>query len=537
MNHPATITPVHSGNYYTIGVRRVLSKLAEMGIVVPPAALSVPQPPPHNNGMEDETLVDGFTQIEHAMLDWFEDRDYDQAQALVSSRHNTTCREWHVIEVLDEDRCPADISSGMLCPSLRDAVGAVIDASDRDVVRLDACRKDGTNIIVVIGGSDAARIQPVRLEPFDLAVRDRVRTAFKGVREFDVPLVLSRAARLPGFNKVIEPNEDAPERAVSGCMLLGFPGNWAFAMRNALKQVDIVVTQSQAQELCAVFFGAGTWHQLVKHQNEPDNTVSPVAAGFEDENGVWQRRFYHTPEEAVFATGLIVKLLNATTAVTLNHVSLSLDRKRVYWGFAKKAEMDALSPMDRHLCRNWIESGCNDYWDMATYGSEGINIAVQELLGRLDAGDGSTSAAGVIYPGASDREMLEGLLGRNGIPPEQIVYMGDCALAVSYVDDPDGRENMRAANLQVFKFTESGPHKLKGGNIAMYKAVVRVVKKPGCTYLVIRGDYGNHDPIEIPINDWTRVERLAWLTHREGLSVLEPFDFGDDKPHGMGKLH
>lgn len=531
MNHSAAVTQVYPEDYYTPGVRRVTSKLQEMGIEVPPAAVSAPI----HRGIGNPFVE--LTKIELALLDWFVDRDSDQAQALVSPRLTTTRKDWHVIEVLDDDRCPAEISSGMLCPSLLDAIGAVIDASDRDVVRLDSCRKDGADIVVVIGGGcDVARIQPVRLEPFDLTVRDRVRTAFKGAREYDVPFVISRAARLPGFSKVLKRGEEnVSEGTASGCMLFGFPTNWAFAMRNALKQVDIVVTQSQAQELCAVFFGAGSWHQLVKHQNEPDHSTPPVAVGFRDENGTWQRRFYHTPEEAVFATGRLVQDLNETAAVSLNHISLTIDRKRIYCGFAKKAEMDALSPMD--LCENWIESGGNDYWDMATKGSAGINIAAQELLGKLNAaGNGATSAAGVIYPGSGDRELLEGLLGRSGIPPKQIVYIGDCALAVSYVDDPDGR-NMLAANLQVFKFTESGTHKLKGGDIAMYKAVVRVVEKPGCPYLVIRGDYGNHDPIEIPINDWGRVEQLASMTHGEGMFALEPFDLGGGRPYGTGKQH
>lgn len=512
-------TPDHSGNYYTNGVRRILTKLSKMGVTVPSEALTIP---PHEGfGVP---LVE-FTNIEHAMLDWFDGRDYDQARALIGPIK--PIKQWHVINLMDEDKAPKEISSGTICPSLCDALGAVIDACDRDVVRLETCRKDGYSIIVNIDGYESVRIQPIRLEPLNIEVRDRVRTAFKGVREYD-SLVLSRAARLPGFDVLKQ--DEGSNRAASGCMLLGFPGNWAFAMRSALKQVGITVTQSQAQELCAVFFGAESWHQLIKHQNELDNDAAPVAVEFKEENGMWQSRFYHTPEEAIFATGLLVKQLGATDSVVLNSVSSSfLDKSRVYWTFTRKSEMDALPPMDRFMCPNWIQSGGNDYWEMSN-GSDGIAIAAQQLMDKIVASDNLTTSVGVIYGGVGNRELLEGLLGRDGIPPEQIIYMGDYALAVSYVGHPDGFEKL-TANLQVFKFTESGIQKFHKGIIAMYKANIRVVEKPECSYLEIIGDYGNYDPIEIPFADFEQVKRLAWLTHRDGLYAGSFFDVGDNS-HG-----
>lgn len=271
--------PVGSGNYQISGLRRVISKLSEMGITVPPEALSVP---PHEG--YGKPLVE-FTNIEHAMLDWFDSRDYHQSQALI--HYKEPRHKWHVIDILDEDNTPRELSPGMMCPSKLDAIGAVLYSCDLDTVRLDAFRKEGDRLIVSIGGKETVTITPVIMDHPDLAIRDRVRNAFKGVRRYR-DNVSAHAASLPGYSlikKLATSEIGKSHYPATGCMFLGFPKNWALAMKNALKQVGVQVKQSQAQELVAVFFGASNWHQLVKHQDKLNDATFPVPVEWVDENG------------------------------------------------------------------------------------------------------------------------------------------------------------------------------------------------------------------------------------------------------------
>lgn len=494
---------VHSGNYYSTGARRVLAKLAEMGIAVPAAALAVP---PHIGFGKPSAE---FTRIEHAMLDWFEGRDFDQAQALIHCRPQSN--EWHVIRLLDEEKTPRDVTHEMLCPSRLEALAAVLASCDRDALRLDACRKDGAAVVVVIGGTDALCLETAVMEPFDIERRDRVRAAFKGVRRYDHSAILSHAARLPGFKGVALGDDLLSPRAANGCMLLGFPGNWALAMRNALKQVDITVKQSQAQELAAIFFGASHWHQLVKHQDETVDALSPTAVTVEG-----QTRFYRTPEEAVFAVGK--ELEGFPERVVVQHFGLSLNSHHITFWAAKQSTMAALPPAERYLCPSCIESGANDYWDMAHNETVELAAAAQRLLATVDAGDGHVSTLGVLYDKPGRAALLEALLGRQGIPPSQIVTVGDYALAVSYDDDG----SKRTACLHIYRITEEGPRKLKNGDVEMYKAQVRVINRVDGFKLVIRPDYGNDEPIEIPVAHVGQVKQLLALTHREDLFTLEP---------------
>lgn len=502
-------TPVHSGNYYMVGVQRVLAMLAEMGIVVPDAALMAP---PHEGPMKPVTV---YTRIEYAMLDWFMGRDFEQAHALIHYRQPRD--QWHVIRLLDEEKAPRDMSYDMLCPTKLDALAAVLSACDRDVVRLDACRKDGAAVVVVIDRSDALRIEPVTMEPFDLAVRDRVRAAFKGVRRHDGSEIYSHAARLPGFKTLLATRIGSVERASGGCMLLGFPGNWALAMRNALKQVGVAMKQSQAQELAAVFFGASHWHQLVKQQDEANDVVPPVSVSVEGATG-HQCRFYQTPEEAIFAAGKVLEIHHEP--VIIKHIGLSTDNHRIVFSAVNQSALQAFTRKDWFLCPSCIEVGYNDYWNVDDYGTEAIADAARQLMASLDGSDGVATTRGVLYDDASDAALLKGLLGREGIPPEQIVYVGDHALAVSYGPEPNGGPR-QSAYLQIFRITERGPRMLSNGGVTMYKAEVRVLDDAGGITLMITPDYGKDEPIEIRAENMIQVERLIALTHREDLFSME----------------
>ena len=115
---------IHAGNYYTNGVQRILGKMKDMGIAVPVSALEKPSSDP---GFQRAPLSE-FSRIEHAMLDWFEGRDYDQAQALIHFK--PPCAEWHAIFSLDPERPLAGLSDGTLCPSLLDGLGAIIESCE-----------------------------------------------------------------------------------------------------------------------------------------------------------------------------------------------------------------------------------------------------------------------------------------------------------------------------------------------------------------------------------------------------------------------
>lgn len=372
--HSAINTPaVHAGNYYTSGVERVLAKLPAMGVNVPQNALEATN---RYGGLKN---AHPFRPIELAMLEWFEARDYLQAQALIHYRPPLS--HWQVIRVLDERLCPSGISFNMLCPTQESALGAVLQACEGDAVRVRPSQAGGETLIVNIAGSEVLKIEPITLEPFDRDTRDRVRTAFKGVRSLDPAKIRARAGRLPGFGDLrYEERPSDSERPPSGCLLFGFPTNWAFAMRSALKQVGIEVKQSQAQELAAVFFGAGSWHQLISHDDEPSEESLPVGVTYDTPVGP-QERYYQSPEEAIFAVGAIAK--NYPEEVVWTGLSHGLDQRLVAFYAVTKRELATVSDGSIYGsidCRTCITCGQNDYWHMKRDGDPALEEAVVRLL-------------------------------------------------------------------------------------------------------------------------------------------------------------
>lgn len=497
---------VHSGNYYTFGVKRVLSKLADLGIEVPKQALEYPKSEHSFKPLRE------FTNIDHAVLDWFKDRDYDQAQALILYRPPRD--EWHVIFVIDEEKIPVDLSHGMLCPTRLDALGAVIDGCDRAVVRIDECRKDGEALTVVISGTEVLRIEPIHIEPFDLAIRDRVRKAFKGAKYQNIQSMMECAIKLPGFKGVEVENAFGHTNPNLG-VFLGFPENWSVAMRNALKQVSIEVKQSQAQELAAVFLGANSWHHLIKYRDMPNDGMAPVSLRFETDDG-WRHRYYRTPEEAIFAVGNTIK--NYKEPVVIQHFDLSLQENRAVIMATTERVFREPNPYF-YLLPSCIDSGSNDYWNLDDNGTDEIANAAQQLLKRIDIDQGMTSAVGVLYDGSDVTALLEGILAREGIPADHLVYVGDHAFVVSYRPDPDGG-SLQAAYIQIFKIEKNGPQKIPNGNVAMYKAEVTLIDAAGGKNLVITPNYGKGSPIVIPVGSLDQVKRLLALTHTKNLFSL-----------------
>jgi len=500
---------VHAGNYYTFGAKRLVKKLVEMGIAIPSEALAHPLQDPD---FDNERLSE-FSRLELALLDWFEDRDYDQAQALIHFRPPTG--DWHAIYVLDEGHLPSEVTDGMLCPTLRDALGAVIAGCDQDAVRLDECRKTKTGVTVVIDGQEALRISPIQIEAFDLEKRDRVRSAFKGVRRHGFAARISKAERLPGYKGTQWANPIHDSSPDFG-MLFGFPGNWAYAMRSALKQVNIEVKLSAAQELAAVFFGGESWHQLVKHQDVPNAGTPPVEVAVKTGTDM-QRRFYASPEEALFAFGYALR--DYPEPMMIRHFEATLMKERVSALAVpqKLFEVQLNPPPLFETYEACIESGANDYWDLDGYGSHLITKAAQQMLNRIHLNQSSEDD---IHGGdKSAKSLLEGLLQRDGVPVEQITYAGDYAFAVRYVDSPNGPQ-AEAAQLQIFKMQGRHLEKLKDGAIQMYKAEVTITERPTGIRLRIKPDYGRGPAIEIPFENLEQVNQLIALTHADGLFTM-----------------
>jgi hypothetical protein len=367
-------TSINSQNYYSTGVQRVVIKLNQLGINVPEDALRVK--PPRYYWSQDK-----ISNIEYAAMDWFTGRDYEQAQTLIHFREQPQTN-WHVIHWLDDFGFFGNITDQLMCRSLLDAIALIIEGADLEPLHLTAFRREGDSVVVQFGDGDKLRIEPIRIEPFNLAVRNRVQTAFKGIRQVNIDFLLGNATKLPGFkgrefiNDIETLNPDMP-------MLLGFPGNWVYAMRNALKQIGIQVKQSEAQELVAAFFGAANWHQLVKHQDQLNDSMLPVCVAVKLE-GNWSNSFYSSPEEAIFATG--IALNDYPEPVVIHHFAPCLDSRRVNIWASTKEDMSKTDPMKLYSVPNCIECGGNDYCgDVGIEKPESLNIA-KTILEDLSCG-------------------------------------------------------------------------------------------------------------------------------------------------------
>lgn len=496
----------HRGNFYSFGAIRVVAKLREMNIAVPDDIHSQP------NVNSDSIFFQKFSQLEHAMLDWFEGRDYEVAQSLIHFRPPTT--QYQVIRLLNEEQCPSDLSTDMLCPSVLDALAAVVSACDLDGIRVNSFRHTTTGIVAVIGGVDALKVEPITCEKFDLNIRDRVRKHFKGVRHRDENAIHSKLARLPGFSSLkVRTNYPFTPKDL-GCMLFGFPGNWSYAMREALKQVGIEVKQSQAQELAAVFFGANSWHQLIKHQDELGSNCKPVAVKYETVDG-WAEHFYLTSEEALFSLGKIINSMGEPLVIT--HFDLSTCQSRIVSWLTKESNVSESPLLSPEL--NSITCGLNDYWENDDYGRPEYMTAAQRILSSLGEQDSTISTTGILYPDNSTLGILNALLKRDSTPASEVIEFDGHAVVITYHPNPNGGE-MLTAYAKIYQITKDRLHLLHV--VAMYKAVVSLEVTEGKEFLVLAPNYGNDKPIEIPIKDRRGVGRLIDLSFGDEL-----FAFGD----------
>lgn len=496
---------VHSGNYYSVGLKRVLTKLTELGV---PIALTAFRPP------ETPRTAARFTQIEHALMDWFDGRDYELAQSLI--HYQPPSEHWCVTTVEDHKRRPDNLMDRVIAPSQVAALSGIILACDAAALKIDGCHKRGDSLVVMANGEKLATVEPITVEPFDVTARDRVREIFKGVRRLDQNAIKLRAARIPGFKGLHWNNSRASREA--GHQFLGFPNAWAIAMRGALSQVEISVKLSQAQELVAAFFGAANWHQLVKHDDQLHAGMIPVGVAMKDENGVTRHKYYWTSEQAIYVVGKTLE--RQSVAHEVRHFGLSFS-SQFHLAFALAPMAAATRGLDASSeIAPTIECPSADYWtDLGD--SVKAERAAANLLKRIesakDDSEAETTTRKVLYSGSDALDVVRGILNRDGLPTDNIVVAENCVCAVEYKSG--GVDNVgRVSVLHIFEHTTNGLR--RADPISMYKAESAIVESSTGYALSLKADYGRDDAVEVLFNDIGQLNHLLSLTHASDLFSL-----------------
>ena len=516
----------HFGNYYLSGSRRILKKLSDFGIAVSPAATASSKPPEHFAADNDRGRGWGptaFLPIEHALMDWFDSRDYRQAQALI--HHKPFTQDWHTISFLSEDAVSPRLTDDTLCPSQLDAMACVLDACDRDGLIVTQCRQEGSDTIVEIGGVETVRIQPVTYEPFDLLTRDRVRKEFKHVRSHDRTQAIKAALKLPGYRPdMMSDFVDEwgfPIRR-NGNLFLGFPSNWTYAMRQALGRFGTKAAQHQEQELVAVFFGASDWHQLTKHQDSLNNSVIPIALRVTSPNAAAQRLFFYTTEEAIFRAGVEagkipepVELTTLSTSIIHQNASICVATKRAIAIGVAEAEANA-TWMPLVDVEYVIDSTSNDIWEIDQYASEDTTLAAKNLLIAADQAQARPAAATRLPGAKSDlAQALLSALYRRGTPSEQVVFVGGLAIAVKY--EGEGTARGIRVFLEVLRIDVGRFH--RGETFEIEKAESEVtLTANGYVLRFCQQCPNNHNiKVEIPVGTRADLERILGLAYPPAL--------------------
>ena len=500
--------PIHEGNYYGPGVDRVIEHLRQINIAVPDA-VSCRKP----EGLEQEIPEDGpwiapgFSLLDHAILDRFEERDYQLAQQLLHPARIGSS-EWHAIDFLDSSD-QNDSSNYVFAPSLLDAMAVALDTCDTNRVYIDGVESGSGKIVLRAGEVVVGVIIPVQFEPFSLHNRDRVRTAFKHVRsQFSPTLLRSRLGKLPGFDNADVRMQWLKDRANEGCLLFGYPSNWAAAMKKALADVGITVKLHQAQDLVACFFGAASWHQLAAHESEELRPLAPVCIAWGSGNSR-ERRVYKTAEEAVYAVGQIIDA--AHVDIVINEFALGVHKYPILIYGVKKDEFESAEQARWTSFTPYIESGWDDIKDASSC-PDGVIEAAKRLLRAVT--DGHSDPATVLCPEDGLVAKFFAAQERAGICRENIVQAGAYYLSFDMTDTPGGTDLL-------------GIHKMDGAaitqvaeGIALYKA--SLLHSPGQPNLTIKADYQRETIATIPITDtgvFTTIRGI--LKQSIGGSVLE----------------
>ena len=505
--------PIDQHNYYRSGIDRVIGQLRQIDASVPDAALRrVPTMPEEILSVSGLPESPAFSPLDHAIMNRFEGRDYLLAQQLL---HPTKIgsNEWHAIGFPDPET-PSPTLDFVLSPSLLDATAVAISHCDKSGTRIDAVESDGTKVVFWASKTVAASICPIDFEPFSLQKRDRVRFAFKHVRNHSNPELLhARLKKIPGFENTgfsVPFYERTPR---DGCLLFGYPSNWAAEMKNALEDVEIAVKLHQAQDLVATFFGAASWHQLISHQDDEMRVLVPTCVSWGDEKGR-QHRYFKTAEEAIYAVGQIIGASHED--IVVDHLSLTLSNYPATLSCAKKNDFEAADGHDRYLLTHCIESGWNDV-ESAADCSDGVVVTAERLLRAITNKKGNP--AEVLCSKGGARGQFFAAQKRAGVSEENIVPVGDYFLSFEMANEPGERDFLFIHRIEGNAIT-----KVADG-IPLYKA--SLVLSPGAQSLTIKTDYQRVTVATIPVVDARFIDTVRDITQRSiGRPVLEviPYD-------------
>lgn len=399
---------VHAGNYYGAGTIRVIEKMKAVGIDFT-ESITVTPPKKANEFY-------GFSPLQHALMDYFEGRDYNQAQRLIHYSAAETSRsnvdDWYAVYC--DDGGVLNIADCSLAKTELDAVAAIIETCDQQSVLISKCEYVDGHLVFLAGGKEVARVEKIQFEPFSLDIRNRVRTTLKGVRTLgDHIAKASRIKRLPGFDSatfIQDAIEIAQNNEPRGCFFLGFPNNWALAMKESLSTLGIGVKLSQAQELTAVFFGANSWYQLVMRVDEPICTVPCVVSDLSE--GTPKRLFYRTTEEAIFSCGQQIK--SCKKEVVISAVELSFgDYLAIIWATAPEQ-------VEQIFIEAIIECGSNDILDEVS--SSATQMAAEDFLRAVKE---QRNPIPILRDGNDIEASFFSAQARNGILKSDIVRIGN----------------------------------------------------------------------------------------------------------------
>jgi hypothetical protein len=316
----------------------------------------------------------------------------------------------------------------------------------------------------------------------------------------------------------LEWDDFAPERD-DRRQLFGFPGGWAHAMRDALAEVGVPVTLSQAQEAVAVFFGAGSWHQLVKHQDLANAALVPVGIEWQDVDGASQLKYFWTPEEALFAVGKLVERSAyrlrvqyfSSTLSSVGSVAIALCPARVVPPSASELELLDLESCVRMPADEYVYEKEDDEGETTV-----TMRAARELLAAAERDGCETGSRDTLYVGEGVEGLLKGIMLRNGIPASHVVLSHDNACAVGYETVND--EVTFGALLYVYE--RKGESLRATAIVSMYKAKLSIAEDRGGYSLIIRGDYGHDAPIVVGFDNREQLNKLLGLVYAEGVFCL-----------------
>jgi hypothetical protein len=447
---------------YEAGAARVQAKLAALGL---------PQAHP-------ELLYNG-------LLDRFDTPDWMLSAALLSS---TDPSDWHAIAF--PEGSPIQGHEDIVCAAsdANAALGYCLELMDIERVFPTEARPVRDGVAFFRGSQLLVSVQRIKFEPYQPAIRGRVENAFKGLRVFgNDDRLIARAKTLPGFAEASYDLEDQarPRARPEGRLLLPYPTNWVVAVRELMTSLSIPVKQHQAQELVAAFFGAASWHQLVRHQNEDRCWLTPCSV-YDHDFDLSRRRYYKTAAESAYAFGLALKG-QTQRALVIESFSAFLSNNGLYIAaYLEGADKASSSPV--LACSGSIVVEPRNF---DRYAQEAAGLWQQ-----LGQGDTVSLSLG------DWRQDLRRSNQRLDRSEDDALQIGNFYLRKFRLDN---RSYLVAEEIV------DGQVRFKSHGVALYKAHVRYL--PESESVVVLANYGHETAMTIPaVSEFDRVRLSRFLS-------------------------